>query len=131
MKILVRNLAKATTEEKISSLFASYGAIQYCNLILDEKTGASKGFAFVEMPKAGEAKIAIQKLNGYKLAGNTIRVKKAENKKEPIAASSELTTQNSAKIIKKTIKTELSDDGEVKDNTNNALNIYGTPKKSD
>ncbi|WP_354624630.1 RNA-binding protein [Psychromonas sp. MME2] len=114
MKILVRNLAKTTNEEKIYALFSEYGAIQYCNLILDDKTGASKGFAFVEMPKSGEAKVAIQKLNGYKLAGNIIRVKKAEVKKE-------------------TLKTEVnhSENNGIKSNANNALNIYGTPKQSD
>lgn len=82
MKLLVRNLAKATTEEKLLSLFKEHGNIQSCNLVLDKETGASKGFAFIEMPKVGEAKAAIKQLNGYKLAGNIIRVKKAEVKKE-------------------------------------------------
>lgn len=81
MKLLVRNLAKATTEEKLLTLFKEHGNIQSCNLVLDKDTGASKGFAFVEMPKVGEAKAAIKQLNGYKLAGNLIRVKKAETKK--------------------------------------------------
>jgi len=80
MKLLVRNLAKATTEEKLISLFKEYGNIQSCNLVLDKETGLSKGFAFVEMPKPGDAKAAIKQLNGYKLAGNFIRVKKAESK---------------------------------------------------
>ena len=82
MKLLVRNLAKATTEEKLLTLFKEHGSIQSCNLVLDKDTGASKGFAFVEMPKVGEAKAAIKQLNGYKLAGNLIRVKKAESKKD-------------------------------------------------
>lgn len=81
MKLLVRNLAKATTEEKLLTLFKEHGSIQSCNLVLDKETGASKGFAFIEMPKVGEAKAAIKQLNGYKLAGNLIRVKKAELKK--------------------------------------------------
>ncbi|TEW47669.1 RNA recognition motif domain-containing protein [Psychromonas algicola] len=81
MKLLVRNLAKATTEEKLLTLFKEHGSIQSCNLVLDKETGASKGFAFIEMPKVGEAKAAIKQLNGYKLAGNLIRVKKAEVKK--------------------------------------------------
>jgi len=81
MKLLVRNLAKATTEEKLLTLFKEQGSVQSCNLVLDKDTGASKGFAFIEMPKVGEAKAAIKQLNGYKLAGNLIRVKKAETKK--------------------------------------------------
>jgi RNA recognition motif-containing protein len=45
---------------------------------MDKATGKSKGFAFVEMPKVGEAKIAIGKLNNMELEGSKIRVKKAE-----------------------------------------------------
>lgn len=80
MKLLVRNLAAATTEEKLLSLFTEHGKVQSCKLVLDNKTGKSKGFGFVEMPKPGEAKAAMKTLNGYKLAGNLIRVKKAETK---------------------------------------------------
>jgi len=82
MKLLVRNLAKATTEEKLIDLFKVYGNVQSCNLVLDKETGASKGFGFIEMPRPGDAKAAIKQLNGYKLAGNFIRVKKAETKPE-------------------------------------------------
>ncbi len=49
--------------------------------MLDKDTGGSKGFGFVEMPKAEEAKFAIKKLNNKKVAKNIIRVKKAEDKK--------------------------------------------------
>ena len=94
MKLLVRNLAKATTEEKLLTLFKEHGNVQSCNLVLDKDTGSSKGFAFVEMPKVGEAKAAIKQLNGYKLAGNLIRVKKAEAKKD-----AEETTEAEAKPI--------------------------------
>ena len=90
MKLLVRNLAKATTEEKLLTLFKEHGSVQSCSLVLDKESGTSKGFAFVEMPKVGEAKAAIKQLNGYKLAGNLIRVKKAETKK---GAEEEVTTE--------------------------------------
>ncbi|TEW53501.1 RNA-binding protein [Psychromonas sp. RZ22] len=105
MKLLVRNLAKATTEEKILSLFKEHGNVQSCNLVLDKETGQSKGFAFVEMPKVGEAKAAIKQLNGYKLAGNIIRVKKAEAKKNTDDAS-EIEKIIKPKAAKKVIKTD-------------------------
>ena len=82
MKLLIRNLARTTTESELRGLFSQHGAVQYCNLVMDDQSGESKGFAFVEMPKAGEAKIAMQTLNGMNLSGNKIRVKKAESKKE-------------------------------------------------
>ena len=80
MKILVRNLARTTTEAQINELFMQYGAVQSCTLVMDAKTGQSKGFGFVEMPKSGDAKAAIKNLNDIELDGSVIRVKKAENK---------------------------------------------------
>ncbi len=80
MKLLIRNLARSTTEEELKTLFEEHGTVQSCNLVLDKTTSESKGFAFVEMPKAGEAVAAMKTLNGQDLANNKIRVKKAENK---------------------------------------------------
>jgi RNA recognition motif-containing protein len=42
---------------------------------------SNKDFAFVEMPKPGEAIAAIKTLNDKNLSNNTIRVKKAEDKR--------------------------------------------------
>ena len=80
MKLLVRNLARNTTEAELLAMFQEHGAVQSCNLVMDEKSKESKGFAFVEMPKSGDAKAAIQHLNGKAVAGSKIRVKKAEVK---------------------------------------------------
>ncbi len=81
MKLLIRNLSRSTTEEELKALFEEYGTVQSCDLVLDKTTGESKGFAFVEMPKPGEAKIAMKNLNNKNVASHIIRVKKAENKK--------------------------------------------------
>ena len=80
MKLLIRNLARNTTEAELLKMFQEHGAVQSCNLVMDEKSKESKGFAFVEMPKTGDAKAAIMHLNGKEVAGNKIRVKKAEVK---------------------------------------------------
>ncbi len=82
MKLLVRNLARTTTEDEVKALFEEFGTVQWCNLIIDKATGGSKGFGFVEMPKIGEAKAATKNLNGRSVDGSKIRVKKAEDKKE-------------------------------------------------
>jgi len=83
MKLLVRNLPRTTTEAELLVLFKAYGKVQYCNLVMDPQSGLSKGFAFVEMPREGEAKAAMRTLNGTNLAGNRIRVKKAKPKPNP------------------------------------------------
>lgn len=79
MKLIIRNLARSTTEEEVKALFQEYGTVQSCDLVSDKITGGSKGFAFVEMPKPGEAKVAMKYLNNMTVASNKIRVKRAEN----------------------------------------------------
>ncbi|MEN8711761.1 MAG: RNA-binding protein [Arenicellales bacterium] len=81
MKLLARNLARTTTEAELKALFEAYGKVQYCSLATDKNTGSSKGFAFIEMPRPGDAKAAVKNLNGKDVAGKKIRVKKAETKK--------------------------------------------------
>jgi RNA recognition motif-containing protein len=81
MKLLVRNLARSTTVKELTDLFEVFGKVQSCNLVMDEVSGVSKGFGFIEMPKAGEAKIALKNLNNKTVGSNKIRVKKAEEKK--------------------------------------------------
>lgn len=78
MKLLIRNLARTTTEPEVREMFEAFGAVQSCSLVIDKASGRSKGFGFVEMPKAGEAKAAMKMLNGKDVAGSRIRVKKAE-----------------------------------------------------
>jgi RNA recognition motif-containing protein len=80
MKLLVRNLDRLTTVEELNDLFQAFGVVQSCNLVTDQISGESKGFGFVEMPKVGEAKIAMKSLNHKTIGGNKIRVKKAEEK---------------------------------------------------
>jgi RNA recognition motif-containing protein len=77
MKILVRNLARTTTENEVRELFSAHGTVTECNLVLDQATGKSKGFAFVEMSEQSEAEAAVNALNSFLLANRKIRVKVA------------------------------------------------------
>ena len=78
MRLLVRKLSRKTTEEDLLGLFEPLGSVQSCVIVNDDKTGQSKGFGFVEMPKPGEAKAAVQQLNGFLLDGERIRVKRSK-----------------------------------------------------
>ncbi|MDH5259749.1 MAG: RNA-binding protein [Gammaproteobacteria bacterium] len=82
MKLLIRNLARTTTEAELRTMFEAHGTVQSCNLVIDKETGSSKGFGFVEMPKPGDAKAAMKNLNHKDVDGNRIRVKKAEDKSD-------------------------------------------------
>lgn len=78
MKLLVRNLSRSTTEQEIRILFSEHGSVAECTLVLDQATGLSKGFGFVEMPNEVEAKKALKALHEQRVAKNRIRVKIAQ-----------------------------------------------------
>ncbi|MGB1200191.1 RNA recognition motif domain-containing protein [Cognaticolwellia aestuarii] len=78
MKLLARNLSRSTTEQDLRVLFSAHGTVTECNLVLDQETGKSKGFAFIEMPNEKEAKLALANLHETKVANNKIRVKIAQ-----------------------------------------------------
>ena len=86
MKLLIRNLSRSTSEASLRVLFEDHGQVQSCTLVKDAKTGGSKGFGFVDMPRPGDAKAAMKALNGVEVEGSKIRVKKAGSK--PDAANS-------------------------------------------
>ncbi len=81
MKILIRNLSRETTEADLWDLFKAFGIVKSCDLVIDKETGKSKGFGFAEMVQKEEAKEAIEMLDGKKVAGSKIRVKKAKVEK--------------------------------------------------
>jgi len=80
MKLLIRNLARTTTEAELRALFEAHGKVQSCTLVTDKQTGGSKGFGFVDMSGPGESRAAMKALNGKNVGGNKIRVKKAAPK---------------------------------------------------
>lgn len=77
MQILIRNIDRKLTQPEIVCLFRKHGRVSSCVIVKDEKTGASKGFGFAEMPKMDEAMNAIEALNGMKLGDSVLRVKRA------------------------------------------------------
>ncbi len=78
MKLLVRNLSRSTTEQELRILFSAHGTVNECTLVLDQETGLSKGFGFVEMPIEKQAIAAIENLHEKRIAKNRIRVKLAK-----------------------------------------------------
>ena len=78
MKLIALNLPRDLSEQNIAELFKAYGNIKACNLVLNEDSGKSKGFAFVEMALEHEGEIAIKELHGSKVGKNKIRVKQAD-----------------------------------------------------
>ena len=78
MNIYVGNLSFRTDDEELREVFSEFGEVSSAKVVMDRETNRSRGFGFVEMPKAGEAKIAVKSLNNKTVGGNKIRVKKAQ-----------------------------------------------------
>ncbi len=77
-KLYVGGLPYATSESQLNDLFASHGTVASTRVITDKFTGQSRGFGFVEMSTAEEAKAAITALNGTQLDGRTLTVNEAK-----------------------------------------------------
>lgn len=81
MNIFVGNLNYSITEDDMREIFEEYGELTSVKLITDKFTGRSKGFGFVEMADADEAKKAIEELNGAEVEGRSMVVNESIEKK--------------------------------------------------
>jgi|LUMJ01.1.fsa_nt_gb RNA recognition motif-containing protein len=86
LSILVRNLPKSFTQENLEDLFFEFGTITSCDLVMDDASGLSKGFGFVEMSTQEETDKAIERLNAKVIDGKKIRVKWSNQEKKQAAA---------------------------------------------
>jgi len=77
MNIYVGNLSFDTGDAELRAAFEAYGEVTSASVITDRETGRSRGFGFVEMPSADQAKAAIQALNGTDLGGRALKVNEA------------------------------------------------------
>ncbi|HEV7620930.1 MAG TPA: RNA-binding protein [Flavisolibacter sp.] len=82
MNIYISNLGDKITDESLRTLFAEHGKVNSAKVITDHFTGYPRGFAFVDMPDETEASLAITKINGSILEGQTLSVKEARPKEE-------------------------------------------------
>ncbi len=82
MNIYVGNLRYSLTEDALKSLFETYGEVVSVKIVRDRFSGESKGFGFVEMASAEEAKKAIAELNGKDIDGRALRVNEARPRED-------------------------------------------------
>ena len=75
-KLYVGNLSYDVGESQLEELFAQYGQVKSVTII------GRKGFGFVEMSNADEAKAAKEALNDTQFEGRTMRVDEAQPRKE-------------------------------------------------
>ena len=80
MNIYVGNLSFDTDDAGLRAAFEAHGEVSSAQVVTDRETGRSRGFGFVEMPSAEEAKAAIEALNGTDLDGRELNVNEARPK---------------------------------------------------
>lgn len=73
VKLYVENLSYITTEDDLRTLFAKAGQVASVILVKD-RNGTSKVFAFVGMNTHLAAEKAIRMLNGFNLGGQELNV---------------------------------------------------------
>ena len=77
-KLYVGGLPYSVDEGRLQEIFSAHGSVESSKVISDKFTGQSRGFGFVEMSTGGEAKKAIDSLNGTQLDGRTLTVNEAK-----------------------------------------------------
>ena len=84
MKVYFGNLPRDIDDAKLGELVKPYGAATSAEVVKDRVTGASKGFAFVEMETLETAKDAAEKLNRTDFLGRQIVVSGAKMERRSV-----------------------------------------------
>lgn len=75
--LYVANLPWSTTDRDLADRFGHFGKVQKATVITDKRTGRSKGYGFVDMPRDA-ARMAIAELHGSSMDGRDITVRFAQ-----------------------------------------------------
>jgi len=78
-RLYVGNLAYATTGDELASLFEKVGGVVKAEIVYHRRSNRSKGYAFVEMNDANDAKKAAETLHDQDFMGRQIIVNGAKS----------------------------------------------------
>lgn len=79
-QIYVGSLHFNLTESDIKQVFEPFGDLDFVDLHRDPMTGRSKGYCFIQYKRAEDAKMALEQMEGFELAGRSLRVKTVHEK---------------------------------------------------
>ncbi|KIM66228.1 hypothetical protein SCLCIDRAFT_1211456 [Scleroderma citrinum Foug A] len=80
MQLYVGSLHFNLTESDIRQVFEPFGELAFVDLHRDPMTGRSKGYAFIQYKRGEDAKMALEQMEGFELAGRTLRVNTVHEK---------------------------------------------------
>lgn len=81
-KLYVGNLSFRVTSDDLQEHFATAGAVESANVVMDRETGRSRGFGFVEMATEDDATNAIAQFNGTEYDGRNMVVSEARPRED-------------------------------------------------
>ncbi|XP_073437526.1 transformer-2 protein homolog alpha isoform X2 [Dendrobates tinctorius] len=70
----VFGLSLYTTERDVRDVFSRYGPLSGVNVVYDQRSGRSRGFAFVYFERIEDSREAMEHANGMELDGRRLRV---------------------------------------------------------
>jgi RNA recognition motif-containing protein len=76
----VGSLPWSISDEELKATFEKHGTVVSAKIVTDRNTSRSRGFGFVEMESASDAKNAIKALNNSELNGRNIVVNEAKSR---------------------------------------------------
>src|SRR5213595_1021935 len=77
-RLYIGNLPHMTAEYELQTWIEQQGfKVEAVQVIRDLDTGASRGFAFAELPEVLHAQEAVDALNGQTMEGQTLRISEA------------------------------------------------------
>jgi RNA recognition motif-containing protein len=76
----VGSLPWLVNDDKLKETFEEHGNVVSAKVVMDRTTGRSRGFGFVEMESADDAKKTIKALNDSELGGRNIVVNEAKSR---------------------------------------------------
>ena len=79
-KLFVGSLPWAINDEGLKQAFTAYGKVVSATVVMDRRSGRSKGFGFVEMSNETEANAAMSGLNNTEVDGRAMSVSVAREK---------------------------------------------------
>jgi RNA recognition motif-containing protein len=83
MKLFVAGLPYDLDDAELEEIFEKFGTVASAKVTMDKETGKSRGFGFVDMPIAEEAKDAMESLNEISLGKKPLVIKEAEQRSGP------------------------------------------------
>ncbi|KAE8355321.1 hypothetical protein BDV28DRAFT_48296 [Aspergillus coremiiformis] len=91
-RLYVGNIHFSITENDLQNVFEPFGELEFVQLQKDE-TGRSRGYGFVQFRDPNQAREALEKMNGFDLAGRAIRVGLGNDKFTPDSSAQRMQSQ--------------------------------------